>query len=345
MRHARDPLKLLQQIESAPWRHDFYRTLRDLENAYPQYPRIGQARRPQDEPIRFGQDPSMTFAPAVFSALRPGKQGAPPRLIQQFFGLFGPNGPLPLHLTEFARQRILHHRDGSFVRFADLLHHRLLTLFYRAWAQAQPTVSLDRPASDRFSSYVGSTVGMGMPELRQRDAAGDHVRLYFAGFLSRQARSAEGLRSLLTGYFELPVRILEFVGHWLRLPPSDLTRIGSGTAGCALGVGTVLGGRVWDRQHRIRVQFGPLSQSQLQSLLPGGRRLQRLVALMRHYLGFELDWDLQIIVDRREVPGAQLGGKAQLGWSSWIGSLPRTHDAEDLVLSPENIGTSGLQAT
>lgn len=337
MRRARDPLNLIKDLESAPWRHDFYRTLREIECAYPQYPRFGLARRPQEEPIRLGQDPSLSFAPAVFSALRAGKQGAPPRLVQQFFGLFGPNGPLPLHLTEFARQRIVHHRDGSFVRFTDLLHHRLLTLFYRAWAQAQPTVSFDRPASDRFASYVGSLVGMGTPALQRRDAAGDHVRFYFSGILSRPVRTAEGLRAILAGYFKLPVRIIEFAGHWLRLPPNDQTRLGNPTAGSALGVGTVLGARVWDRQHRVRLCFGPLNQQQFASMLPGTHKLRALVALMRHYLCFELDWDLQLVIDRREVPTARLGGGAGLGWASWIGSKPRERDADDLVLDPESI--------
>ncbi len=341
MRRARDPVALLRELESAPWRHDFYRTLREIECAYPQHPRIGYARRPQDEPVRFGQDPSMNFAPSVFSALRPGKSGAPPRLIQQFFGLFGPNGPLPLHLTEFARRRIIHHRDGSFVRFADLLHHRLLTLFYRAWAQAQPTVSFDRPQSDRFASYVGSFVGMGTPSLQQRDAAGDHVRFYFSGILSRSVHNAEGLRTILSGYFGLPVKIVEFVGHWLRLPADDLTRIGTRTAGCMLGQGTVLGSRVWDRQHRIRLSFGPLSAAQFEALLPGAGMLKRLVALMRHYLCFELDWDLQLVLDRAQVPKARLGGSTRLGWSSWIGSQTRTRDADELVLDPERLITAG----
>lgn len=337
MRRTRDPLVFLREVEAAPWRHGFYGTLRQIECAYSQYPRIGEARRPQEEAVRLGQEPSLSFAPAVFSAIRAGKHGAPPRLVQQFFGLFGPNGPLPLHLTEFARQRVIHHRDGSFVRFADLLHHRLLTLFYRAWAQAQPTVSFDRPKADRFSSYVGSFVGMGTPAVQHRDAAGDHVRLHFAGLLSRQVRTAEGLRTMLAGYFRLPVRVVEFAGHWLRLPADDLTRLGGVAPSGALGQGAVLGSRVWDRQHRIRLVFGPLDQTQFQSLLPGAGTLKRLVALMRHYLCFELDWDLQLVVDGRETPAARLGGGTRLGWSSWIGSRPRTQDAADLILDPERL--------
>ena len=192
---------LLKALESEPYRFGFYRTLRDLENAYPKAPRIGTAVRPQDEMIRLAQNPTMEYAPATFLSVTPAKGPAPTRLVQQFFGMFGPNGPLPLHLTEFARERLLHHRDPSLVRFIDLLVHRPLTLFYRGWSQAQPAVSFDRPQSDRFSAYVGSLVGMGTPHLRKRDAAGDHVRLYFSGWFARQPRTSDGLRSVLEGFF------------------------------------------------------------------------------------------------------------------------------------------------
>lgn len=62
----------------------------------------------------------------------------PARLEQFFFGLGGPNGPLPLHLTEYMRERQRNHADPTSKRFLDVFHHRLLSLFYRAWAEARP---------------------------------------------------------------------------------------------------------------------------------------------------------------------------------------------------------------
>jgi type VI secretion system protein ImpH len=53
-------------------------------------------------------------------------------------------------MTEYARERMDHHQDESLTAFADLFHHRLTLLFYRAWADAQPTVSLDRADNKRF---------------------------------------------------------------------------------------------------------------------------------------------------------------------------------------------------
>lgn len=337
MRKSLDPVALFRRIEAEPWRYDFFQALRMIECAHPDRPRLGHARRPQDEPVRLAQTPSLAFAPATISSLSTANPHTPPRLSQQFFGLLGPNGPLPLHLTEFARERQLHHRDESFVRFLDVIHHRLLLHFYRAWAQGQPNVGLDRPRADRFSMYVGSLVGIGEPALRQRDAAGDHVRLFFAGLLSRQVRNVDGLRSMLAGFFRLPVRIIEFAGHWMRLPEDDLSRLGTRRQGARLGQGAVLGARIWDRQHRIQLAFGPLSHAQYESLLPGGKALEQLVALMRHYLGFQLDWDLRLSLDRNAVPAARLGTNSRLGWTSWLGSRSRADDADDLVLNVEQV--------
>src|SRR5262249_1371789 len=158
----------------------------------------------------------------------------------------------------------------TFARFLDVIHHRFLALFYRAWAQAQPTVSLDRPTDDRFAVYVGSLFGIGTPRLRNRDEVQDYAKLFFSGWLVRQARNTDGLNALLTGYFGVVVRIEQFVGHWMSLPRAQQTQLGSGSDNAALGIGTVLGARVWNRQHKIRVWLGPMSLPRYESFLPGG---------------------------------------------------------------------------
>ena len=71
----------------------------------------------------------------------------------RLFGLFGPHGPMPMHVTELARERLRAHQDPTLARFSDIFHHRLLALFYRSWAQNQPTVQHDRPKNDRFAAW------------------------------------------------------------------------------------------------------------------------------------------------------------------------------------------------
>src|SRR2546422_9183097 len=205
-------LGLLQQ---GAYRFDFFHAVRCLENVYKDKMRVGQAERPVDDPIRLGQEPSLAFAPSSVASFKPGEGDRPPRLTVYFLGLFGPNGPLPLHLTEYARDRMRHSADPTLARFLDIFHHRMLSLFYRAWASAQPTVQYDRPESDRFALYVGSLIGIGQPSLRDRDDFPDLAKLHHAGHLVCQSRHADGLRAVLADFFRLPVGLEEFVGEWL----------------------------------------------------------------------------------------------------------------------------------
>ncbi len=136
--------------------------------------------------------------------------------------MFGPSGALPLHMTEYARDRARNLGDMTLVRFVDLFHHRMLSLYYRAWAAAQPTVSFDRPSADRFSVNVASLFGLGMTTLRDRDGMPDLAKLHFSGRLALQTRNAEGLREIIADYFKLPVEIEQFLPDWVRLPRQSL---------------------------------------------------------------------------------------------------------------------------
>jgi type VI secretion system protein ImpH len=334
MGRAADPVAFLEALAREPWAFDFFQALRRLEALHPDWPRLGEALRPADEPVRLGQEPSMAFAPASLSAFEPGETGQPARMRVRFFGMLGPNGPLPLHLTEHALQR-MRQGDDTFSAFLDLFHHRFLILFFRAWAQAQPTVSLDRPDDDHFSQYVGALFGLGMPALRNRDRVPDFAKLHWVGLLARHVRNAEGLRAILCGYFHVPVQIEQFAGHWMRLPETERTRLG--LRGCTLGQDAVVGAQVYDRQHKVRVRAGPLSLAQYESFLPGGGNLGQLADWMRFYLSFELGWDVQLVLAHNEVPASRLGGGQRLGWTTWLGKRPLAQDADDLALDGEAV--------
>ena len=96
----------------------------------------------------------------------------------------------------------IQHHDPTLVRFLDIFHHRMLSLFYRAWANTEPTVSFDRPHTDRFSDYVGAMAGLGMSSLRKRDEIADLTKFYYCGRLASQTRCAEGLQDILSDYFQ-----------------------------------------------------------------------------------------------------------------------------------------------
>ena len=66
-----------------------------------------------------------------------------------WLGLTGPMGALPTHLTEFAFYERRYAKTQPFGDFLDLLAGRMLQLFYRVWADSQPTAQADRPDDDR----------------------------------------------------------------------------------------------------------------------------------------------------------------------------------------------------
>jgi type VI secretion system protein ImpH len=327
--------ELYDALRAAPYSFDFFQALRRIDAINSERPRLGEATRLADEPVRVGQLPSMIFAPSTLADFQPASDGRAARLSTYFFGMFGPSGALPLHLTEYARDRVRNADDLTFVRFVDLFHHRMLSLYYRAWAQAQPTVGFDRPSADRFSVFIASIFGLGMSTLRDRDGMSDLVKLHFSGRLALQTRPAEGLRAIIADYFKLPVEIDQFFPQWVRLPQQSLCKLGQSEATGALGATASIGERFHVYHHKFRIRIGPMTFADFKRLLPDGRSLSRLLPLVRNYIGDELSWDVMLILFKAEVPSVRLGRDGLLGWTSWLGTRRTEVDAADLVLEPD----------
>ncbi|MCA9131664.1 MAG: type VI secretion system baseplate subunit TssG [Planctomycetales bacterium] len=328
----------LQELAQAPYKFDFYHAMRLLECVFRDAPRLGRSLRLADEPLRLSQEPSLKFAATAVANFQASDEPQQERLGVNFFGLCGPNGALPLHLTEYIRDRIRHFDDRTFAAFLDVFHHRLLTLFYRAWADAQPTVQFDRPEEDRYAVYLGALMGIGMPTLRDRDALPDVAKLYYAGRFACQTRHPEGLQAMLADFFQLPVSIDEFVGQWTELPDDCRFRTGLEPESATLGMACTLGSHVWDCQQKFRITVGPVDWDDFLRMLPGGDSLRRLMAMVRNYIGDELLWELNLVLKREETPSWELG-QGQLGQSLWLDNAGVQEDPRDVTLQPEFLGS------
>jgi type VI secretion system protein ImpH len=333
----RDPVALDAELERKAARMDFFQILRLIENAHPELPRIGASLRPRDDAVRLGQDASLSFEPTALARYMRTGADARARLAVNFFGLLGANGPMPTHLTEYVRDRLRHGGDPTLLAFLDVFHHRMLSLFYRARANAEPVISLDRADADRFSSFVGSMFGIGAPGLRERDEIGDFAKLHFAGLLAKRTRPASGLATILREYFQLPLRIEQFVGHWMALPAEVQSRIGLAGEGSRLGSSLVLGQRVWDSQNRFRIVIGPVAYGDYCRFMPGGDSLKRLHAWVRMYCGLALDWEVRLILKKAEMPKLRLGGAIRVGWSTWLASAAPGRDPGEMCISRASI--------
>jgi type VI secretion system protein ImpH len=323
----------LDDLERSPYDFDFHVVLRRLDGAYRENPRAGEAMRPSEEPVRLGQDPSTAFEPSALTFFRRPAEGKPGRLAVAFLGMFGPRGPLPVHITEYARDRLRNVGDATFTSFVDLFHHRMLLLFHRAWAAAQPTACQDRPETNRFSIYVGSLFGLALRAALGRDKIPDRAKLQYAARLAAPTRHAEGLKAIVSDYLRIPALVEQFIGEWIDLPEQGRWRLGHSRETSTLARSTILGARAWQCDHKFRLVLGPLSRQQFQRLLPGADTLQTLVAIVRAYVGDELDWDVRLVLAEGESAQLQLAGASRLGWNARLGQGRKN---EDLIVNPHS---------
>jgi len=263
----------------------------------------------------------------------------PPHMRVNFMGLTGPQGVLPLCYTEFVMERS-QRRDTAASDFFDIFNHRMVSLFYQAWEKYRFTVSYERGEKDRLSQSLADMIGLGTAGLQRRlepDVV-DESLFYYAGLLAQTPHSAVGLEQILSDYFQVPVAIDQFAGRWYRLDKSNQTSFtGNNTLYEALGLGAVVGDEVWDQQSLARIRLGPLALDQYLDFLPGGAAYKSLRSLVKVYSGEQLDFEAQLILKRDDVPACELGKETnrapQLGWVTWMKSVPLGRDPGDTVIS------------
>lgn len=302
----------------------FLAAMRKLEGSFRDAPRFGESLDPALEPVRLGQDPSLAFRGSALTEVRDGDDTTPARVRVSYFGAFGPHGPLPTHLTQYIDDRRRQRGDGTWVGFLDIFHHRLISLFYRAWANGQPTVNRDRPESDRFAGYLSALIGQSTGAQPRPPTELDEVALYAATHFVGPTRHAEGLRKTLRLCFGVPVEIEEFVGQWLDIPseycwvvPPSLPNVQ--TAIGVLGESSRVGTQVYDRQSKFRVIVGPLSLEEYRRFLPGGDLLLRVIELVRRFAGDEARWDMRLVLREPDRRATILGSVGLLGQTANLG--------------------------
>lgn len=74
---ARPDRDLYEALRAAPYAFDFFQALRRIDAVNHERPRLGEAARAADEPVRVGQLPSLIFAPSTLADFQPQGEGRP----------------------------------------------------------------------------------------------------------------------------------------------------------------------------------------------------------------------------------------------------------------------------
>ncbi|NDJ56610.1 type VI secretion system baseplate subunit TssG [Enterobacteriaceae bacterium 4M9] len=317
--------------EAQPWNAGFVSVMRAISARTPDAPSPGTASHPRQEAFQIGQYPHMMFSPREISQI---VQQNDKTCIQLYsLGVWGPQGAMPLHLTEQAYNRA-EFNDTAQMDFVDLFHHRALSLFYRAWFVSQDTASLDRHGDEIFSFYISSIMGMRAEDLSD-EILPLHPRLAASSHLVREARNPEGLVGALRFYFNTEVTLHEYVNHWIILQDGDCTQIGASDGNQLLGDGAILGNATADRQHKFRLTFGPLTLSQYMGFSPWGNDLPVLREWVRQFVGFEFAWEVSLLLCAQEVPPTILGEGTQLGYTTWLERADNREPVSGMTFEPE----------
>jgi type VI secretion system protein ImpH len=327
-------------VREDPWSFQFFQAVRLLERMQPDREPVGRFQPASREIARFVSSPAMAFPASQIQDIEwvPGSQ---PIVMINFMGLTGPMGVLPLYYTELIMERV-RAKDRALLSFFDLFNHRMVSHFYQAWEKYRFTIAYERGERDRFSHHLLDFLGLGTGGLQDRQAVPDDSLLFYAGLLGLHPRSVTALRQILIDYFDVPVEIDQFVGSWYPLADSDQCCFEfANSFSEQLGVGAVVGDEIWDQQSGLRIRLGPLTLPEYMDFLPQGTAYVPLQALTRFFSGSELDFEVQLVLKREEVPACELndriggGGPAalpQLGWTTWAKTAAMTSDAADTVL-------------
>jgi len=306
--------RFLRNLQAEPYRFDYFAVLRHLERRSKERPRISDSAARREEFVQLGQDPYMDFPASNLARVVHG-DNKPLQIFVKFLGLLGPQGALPLAITEESYHYLLA-QDDAFPRFLDLFNHRFLQLFFRAWADSRPIAQHDRPDIDRFVAYIGSAVGIGSQPYRGLDTVPDPVKLGFAGLLGAQAKCASRLARAICGMFGVFAEIDEFVGTRLVLEVAEWTILGAEYN--VLGGDALLGRSVYSVQDKIRVRIFTRSLGQYIRFLPTGDLCEPLADLVFFYNGEQVDWDVELAIPAGAVEPIRIGRFGQLGWTTWM---------------------------
>lgn len=344
---------VIERLREAPWSFEFFQAVRILASHFRR--QYGEAQsRIVGERIRFGNSLNIGFSPSEIESLDfdydnaelpaaawPEKTTLPDahgitsaRFVPSFIGLTGNNGTLPRSYTEDLISRESIKRDKGTRAFLDIFTNRSVALFYRAWEKHRLYFQYERNRRERFLPMLLSLIGTGNAGMQDAVCQPERRLLaetlaYYAGALRQSARPAHLIERIVADYFQVPVRLRQFVGRWHELPATQQTTLG--LANAKLGIDAVCGTRMWQCQTGIALDIGPLRREDFERFLPGGEAARTITDLLITLTGINLDCTVRPILRCQDVRPAQLGATAKLGQNSWMLTRITQEDRSDLA--------------
>ena len=343
--------KALERISTEGHRFDFFQIVWLLQRFMDDKSPVGREGPIAKEPLRFRPHLSMGFPATDVRRVTPiqDEDGNIDRfkLDATFLGLYGVTTPLPLNYAirvlrtvqqqnrsagseagperaADANESDAYFQSSPLRDLLDLVHHRLLSFFFRAWLKYRHYAAYCLPEADPISEHLSWMIGcpphfddaaLGVPRLQL---------IRYAGMLTQHPRSASSLEGMLKDFWPgLPFQTRQAVGRWVALPQANMHRMGKANA--SMGIDINVGEQVFDLSGAFDIILGPVDWVTYQAFLPDAGEFKRIRALTRLFCVDRLGFSVEIQLLPDQVPEMTLGGTSpgsRLGYTSWVRTGP-----------------------
>jgi type VI secretion system protein ImpH len=304
-----DQVPLLPALLNNATQMNFMRFCELIELSRPDAAPLGTTDSPFNELVRFRSRHRLGFPGKEIDAVEYGYDDAskPPTVRTTFLGLYGVDARMPSYFIDEVAQN----RDGAepLSAFLDMFHHRIATQFYRTWRKYRFPAGFKKRGTDDVSRCLVSLVGLGIGHPAIEQTVGTRKLLSMLGLASQRTRTAEGLAGVLQHAVpDATITVTEFHPVWIHLEEFEPT---------ALGENCVLGRGFYDRGNCVRVVIVPSSCESVLGLTPGRELHSEIMALLRFYLGYEANAQLEMQVSPELMPRAVIASdQVRLGYTS-----------------------------
>jgi type VI secretion system ImpH/TssG family protein len=226
---------------------------------------------------------------------------------------------MPLDFTHYVFRRSNNQFDHTWRRFLDILHHRFLSLFYRAFARSEQAVSFDRENDDPVTDIFKSLAGL-PPDQVFKDRRRGWRFLGYPHQFGMKIKTRAVLEDILRRSFRMDVAVRDLVMASYDIPPENRAVLGSRDT-ATLGVNLQIGRSYYSAREKFEIRIGPVDYGICRLLLPGESGFALLAEIVNLYLARPLDYDLVFTINGDSIPRPALGSPAACLGGSWIGQV------------------------
>ena len=299
---------LMQELEKVLPKINFYRFCQLLEQLYAkEEPILGRAETPTADPLRFAPSIDMSFPASELQYIeRLPYLNRPATVRTRFFGLYGVDAVLPFGLLHNIIRREENYH--AMTDFLDIFNHRFITQFYRIWLKYHYPACFINGGKDSISQCLLGLTGLIIKGTSEQIGSPASRFLALLGLVTQKTRTAEGIAGLTRVIVsDAKVDITEFYPTWHSI--ENPAQVGGKTNKIGLDGSAVLGSRLRECNQTIHIAITPQHEDQIIDLLPDGQLYKDLMALMRAYLGYQVDAKITLYIKRNFLPRSQLISK------------------------------------